>query len=141
MQCGTPPAQQMSESTSCSPASGRPSATAQTVGELFEYKLKEPITIERNRSALVPILQSPVGAEKISLWNAREGGAPLRSVWLTNSSGATLDGGTFAVLEDQTFAGEGIIEALQSGEKRIVSYAADLALNVSANAWSAARSA
>jgi uncharacterized coiled-coil protein SlyX len=51
---------------------------------------------------------------------------------LTNSTGSTLDGGTFAVLEDQTFAGEGIIEALQAGEKRIVSYAADLALNVSA---------
>ncbi len=117
---------------SAAAASVRPSATAQTVGELFEYKLKEPITIERNRSALVPILQSPVGAEKISLWNAREGGVPLRSVWLTNSSGATLDGGTFAVLEDQTFAGEGIIEALQANEKRIVSYAADLALNVSA---------
>ncbi|MBE0657267.1 MAG: carboxypeptidase regulatory-like domain-containing protein [Bryobacteraceae bacterium] len=110
----------------------RPSATAQTVGELFEYKLKEPITIERNRSALVPIIQSPIGAEKISLWNAREGGVPLRSVWLTNSTGSTLDGGTFAVLEDQTFAGEGIIEALQAGEKRIVSYAADLALNVNA---------
>lgn len=114
-------------------SSVRPSATAQTVGELFEYKLKEPITIERNRSALVPIIQSAVGAEKISLWNAREGGVPLRSVWLTNSTGSTLDGGTFAVLEDQTFAGEGIIEALQSGEKRIVSYAADLALNVSAS--------
>jgi hypothetical protein len=113
-------------------ASVRPSATAQTVGELFEYKLKEPITIERNRSALVPIIQSTIGAEKISLWNAREGGVPLRSVWLTNSTGSTLDGGTFAVLEDQTFAGEGIIESLQSGEKRIVSYAADLALNVSA---------
>jgi hypothetical protein len=117
---------------SAAQASIRPSATAQTVGELFEYKLKEPITIERNRSALVPIIQSPVGAEKISLWNAREGGVPLRSVWLTNSTGSTLDGGTFAVLEDQTFAGEGIIEALQAGEKRIVSYAADLALNVSA---------
>ena len=113
-------------------SSVRPSATAQTVGELFEYKLKEPITIERNRSALVPIIQSAVGAEKISLWNAREGGVPLRSVWLTNSTGSTLDGGTFAVLEDQTFAGEGIIEALQAGEKRIVSYAADLALNVNA---------
>ena len=110
----------------------RPSATAQTVGELFEYKLKEPITIDRNRSALVPILQSPVGAEKLSLWNASEGGVPLRAVWLTNSSGATLDGGTFAVLDDQTFAGEGIIEALQANEKRIVSYATDLALTVSA---------
>ncbi len=113
-------------------ASIRPSASAQAVGELFEYKLKEPITIERNRSALVPIIQSPVGAEKISLWNAREGGVPLRSVWLTNSTGSTLDGGAFAVLEDQTFAGEGIIESLQAGEKRIVSYAADLALNVTA---------
>ncbi len=110
----------------------RPSATAQAVGEFFEYKLKEPITIDRNRSALVPILQSPVGAEKISLWNAREGGVPLRSVWLTNSTGATLDGGSFAVIEEQTFAGEGIIDALQAGEKRIVSYATDLALTVSA---------
>ena len=40
------------------------------MGDLFEYKLKEPVTIRKNQSALVPILNSEVQADKVSLWNA-----------------------------------------------------------------------
>ncbi|MGH9667739.1 MAG: hypothetical protein ACRD9L_25255, partial [Bryobacteraceae bacterium] len=47
------------------------------------------------------------------------------------STGLTLDGGSFSVLEDETFAGEGIFTPIRPGEKRLVSYAMDLALNVS----------
>jgi Bacterial regulatory helix-turn-helix protein, lysR family len=50
---------------------------------------------------------------------------------LENSSGLTLDGGSFSVMEEETFAGEGIFEPIRPGEKRLVSYAADLALNAS----------
>ena len=39
----------------------------------------------------------------------------------------TLDGGSFTVLEDGAFAGEGLTDAIKPGEKRLVSYAADLA--------------
>jgi hypothetical protein len=107
-------------------------AAAQELGDLFEYKLKDPITIAKNRSALVPIVQSPIVAEKVSLWNEQAGlPRPQRALWLTNSTGITLDGGSFSVVEAETFAGEGIFEAIRPGEKRLVSYATDLALNAS----------
>jgi hypothetical protein len=113
-------------------AQSQAAAQAQEFGDLFEYKLKQPVTIQKNRSALVPIVQSPVDAEKVSIWNEQAGMArPLRALWLTNSSGLTLDGGPFSVLEEETFAGEGVFEPIRTGEKRLVSYATDLALNVS----------
>jgi len=103
----------------------------QEVGDLFEYELKEAITIPKNRSALVPIVQSAIAAEKVSIWNERSGsGRPLRALWLTNSSGLTLDGGTFSVLEEETFAGEGMFDLIRPGEKRLISYATDLAVTV-----------
>jgi hypothetical protein len=105
---------------------------AQELGDLFEYKLKDPITIPKNRSALVPIVQSEIGAEKVSIWNDRANlPRPQRALWLTNTSGNTLDGGSFSVMEESTFAGEGIFEPIRPGEKRLVSYALDLALNAS----------
>ncbi|HTC36463.1 MAG TPA: carboxypeptidase regulatory-like domain-containing protein [Bryobacteraceae bacterium] len=113
-------------------AQAESAAQAQERGDLFEYKLKEPITIRKNRSALVPIVQSTVAAEKVSVWNEQSGlPRPQRALWLTNSSGLTLDGGSFSVMEDETFAGEGIFDPIRPDEKRLVSYATDLALNAS----------
>ena len=113
-------------------AQAQSSAQAQELGDLFEYKLKEPITIRKNRSALVPIVQSAINAEKVSVWNDQSGlPRPQRALWLTNSSGLTLDGGSFSVMEDETFAGEGIFDPIRPDEKRLVSYATDLALNAS----------
>jgi hypothetical protein len=110
-------------------AQAESAAQAQQLGDLFEYKLKEPITIRKNRSALVPIVQSAIAAEKVSVWNERAGlPRPQRALWLTNSSGLTLDGGSFSVMEDETFAGEGIFDPIRPDEKRLVSYATDLAL-------------
>jgi len=107
-------------------------ARGQELGDLFEYKLKEPISIQKNRSALVPVVQSEIGAEKVSVWNEQAGlRRPQRALWITNSSGLTLDGGSFSVLEEETFAGEGIFDQIRPDEKRLVSYATDLALNVS----------
>jgi len=107
-------------------------ARAQELGDLFEYKLKDPITIQKNRSVLLPIVQSTIEAEKVSVWNERSAlPRPQRALWLTNSSGLTLDGGSFSVLEEETFAGEGIFDPIRPAEKRLVSYATDLALNVS----------
>jgi hypothetical protein len=51
-------------------------------------------------------------------------------LWLKNSSGLTLDGGTFNVLEQDSFAGEGIMELLHPGERRLLSFAADKAVRV-----------
>ena len=106
-------------------------AKGQELGDLFEYKLKNPVTIRKNESALVPIVQTSIKAEKVSLWNASSGSShPLRALWMTNSSGLTLDGGSFSVIEDNAFAGEGLTDPIKPDEKRLISYAADLGVRV-----------
>jgi hypothetical protein len=108
-------------------------AAGADLGDLFEYKLKEPVTIRRNQSALVPIVGAPVQVEKVSLWNpSSPQGRPLHAMWLTNTTGLTLDGGSFTIVEGQAFAGEGLVEPLKAGEKRLLSYAVDLGMHVSA---------
>ena len=106
-------------------------AEGTNLGDLFEYKLKDRVTIHKNESALVPIVQTKVASEKVSLWNPGLGSQrPLRALWITNSSPLTLDGGSFSILENETFAGEGITDAIKPGEKRLLSYAADLGVRV-----------
>jgi hypothetical protein len=112
-------------------------AEGSDLGDFFEYKLKDRVTIHKNESALVPIVQVHVTTEKVSLWNASlNSSRPLRALWLTNSSPLTLDGGSFSVLENEAFAGEGLTDAIKPGEKRLLSYAADLGIRVNSKAES-----
>jgi hypothetical protein len=121
-------------------ARAQAAALSQALGDLFEYKLKDPITILKNRSALVPIAQAAVTAEKVSVWNEGSGlPRPQRAVWITNTTGLTLDGGSVSVLEDETFTGEGLFDPIRPGEKRLLSYATDLAVNASSRTGSEAQ--
>ncbi|HEY6126702.1 MAG TPA: carboxypeptidase regulatory-like domain-containing protein [Candidatus Acidoferrum sp.] len=103
------------------------------LGDLFEYKLKDRVTLRKNQSALVPIAQTEIEAEKVSLWSGTSGaGRPLRAIWVKNTSPLTFDGGSFSVLDNEVFAGEGLSEALKPGERRLLSYASDLGVLVEA---------
>ncbi len=107
-------------------------ARGQELGDLFQYTLTEPITVRRNQSALVPIVQADVAVERVSLWNADAStGRPWRAVWLTNDTGLTLDGGSVSLVEAGAFAGEGLLEPIEPKERRLISYAVDLAARVS----------
>lgn len=110
-----------------------PMAAGSSLGDLFEDRIREPITVRKNQSALVPIVSAEIDAEKVSLWNRAPGnGRPLRAVWLTNGTGLTLDGGSMTLIDGNAFAGEGLIEPLKPGERRLLSYAADLGTMVDA---------
>lgn len=103
-------------------------AEGKSAGDFFEYKIKQKITIGKNQSALVPILQAHIDAEKVTLWNQQT--APLRALWIKNTSGQVLDSGSFNVLEADTFAGEGVLETIHPDERRLLSYAGDAAVHV-----------
>lgn len=105
-----------------------PEAISAAVGDLFEYDLKQRISIGKNQSALVPIIQEQVEAEKVTVWSAAMK-QPRRSIWLKNASELTLDAGTFNVQEGGTFAGEGLLEVIHPSEKRLLSYAVDKAVH------------
>jgi len=106
-----------------------PEAEARGLGDNFEYKLKQTITIGKNQSALVPILQSKIEAEKVTLWTEGQDNV-LRALWINNTSGLTLDSGTFNLLDADAFAGEGVLETIHPGEHRLISYAADPAVHI-----------
>lgn len=113
---------------------GEAAASGQDLGDLFEYKLKDRVTLKKNQSALVPIAQTEIEAEKVSLWSGTTvSGRPLRGLWLRNTSPLTFDGGSFSVLENEVFAGEGLTDPIKPGERRLVSYATDLGLLVEAS--------
>jgi hypothetical protein len=97
--------------------------------DFFEYALAQPVTIHKNESAMVPILQQDFPAEHVTLWSERAP-TPLRAVWLENNSKLTLDSGSFSIFESGEFAGEGLLDPIHPGEKRLLSYASDQAVRV-----------
>ena len=101
--------------------------------DFFEYALTQPVTIHKNESAMVPILQQDLPAEHVTLWSEKES-TPLRAVWLENKSKLTLDSGSFSIFESGEFAGEGLLDPIHPGERRLLSYAADQAVRVKVTA-------
>jgi hypothetical protein len=112
-----------------------PNSTGAAFDDFFAYNLSEPITIRKNESALVPILQTRIDAESVTLWSALgqagEQRVPLRALWITNTSNLTLDRGSFTIVEDGNFGGEGLLDPIHPKEKRLLSYAVDQAVHVS----------
>lgn len=104
-------------------------STAAAFDDYFAYNLSEPITIRKNESALVPILQTKIDAERVTLWSPRQP-TPLRALWITNTSNLTLDRGSFSIVEDGNFGGEGLLDPIHPAEKRLLSYAVDQAVRV-----------
>jgi len=110
---------------------------AQRVGEQFEYKLRQPVTIRRNQSALLPVIHTEIEGEKVTLFNDSGDRKPRLAVWLKNSSRLTLDGGSFTVIDSNSFAGEGLTDNINPDESRLLSYALDLKTRVSTNVGTA----
>ena len=106
-----------------------PQTTTAAFDDFFEYTLTDPITIRKNESALVPILQTKLPIERVTLWSQQQPTA-LRALWITNSSTLTLDRGSFSIVENGNFGGEGLLDPIHPGERRLLSYAADQAVRV-----------
>ena len=97
--------------------------------DFFQYTLAQPVTIHKNESAMVPILQENLPAERVTLWSQTET-TPFRAIWLENTSKLTFDRGSFSIFEGGVFAGQGLLDPIHPGEKRLLSYAADQAIHV-----------
>jgi hypothetical protein len=104
----------------------------QDIGELFEYRIAHPVTIKRNSSALIPILQNQIEGESVSLYNreTREQN-PMSALYLNNTTGLTLESGPLTIIENDTYAGEALTGRVKPGEKRFITYAVDLGCRVS----------
>jgi hypothetical protein len=110
-------------------ASVSANTTTAAFDDYFAYNLTEPITIRKNESAMVPILQTKLDAERVTLWSPQQP-TPLRALWISNGSNLTLDRGSFSIVENGNFGGEGLLDPIHPAEKRLLSYAVDQAVRV-----------
>ena len=102
-------------------------ATGSEVGDLFEYHIDQPVTVLRDRSALIPILQTRMEGERVSIYN--EGNRRDRAMGgmlLKNTSLLTLEGGALTVIDGDAYAGEALMDRLKPAEQRLISFALDL---------------
>ena len=102
-------------------------ATAGDVGELFQYAIATPVTLPRQQSAMLPIVNEEVKGEKLSIYNPSvHAKHPLNGLRLTNSTKLHLMQGPITVFDGGVYAGDAQIEALPPGSGRLISYAMDL---------------
>lgn len=103
-------------------------ATGNEIGDLFEYRIDQPVTVRRDRSALIPILQTRMEGERVSIYReAERADRPMSGLLLKNTSQLTLEDGALTVIDGDAYAGEALLERLKPGEERFISFAVDLA--------------
>jgi hypothetical protein len=113
-----------------SPSSIVAGASADAVGELFEYRIAQPVTIKKNESAMLPFLQDTLDTRKLLIWSDHSSEHPTNAAELTNTTGKTLDGGPVTVYDGGAYGGEALMETLKAGDKRLISYAVDLGTRI-----------
>jgi hypothetical protein len=106
-------------------------ATGNEIGDLFEYRIEQPITVMRDRSALIPIVQTKMDGERVSVYNESvRQDRPLSGMLLKNLTNLTLESGSLTVIDRDAYAGEALMERLKPKEQRLISFALDLGTHV-----------
>jgi hypothetical protein len=102
-------------------------AEGSEVGDLFEYQIGQPVTVKRDRSALIPILQTRMEGARVSIFNeAARRDRPMSGMLLKNTSTLTLEDGAMTIIDGNAYAGEALMERLKPAEQRLISFALDL---------------
>jgi hypothetical protein len=112
-----------------------PAELAQSVAQV-EFRLSTPVTAASGQSMLLPILDRPAPAQRVSLFDQGTNNVhPLVAVKLTNDSAGALPPGLVSLFEkhgDGTtgYLGDARLPAIEPGEDRLASFAVDLGVSV-----------
>jgi hypothetical protein len=112
-------------------------AQAMELGNFFRYLIQHPVTIPRQESAMLPIVNQNVEGRRISIYNQSvQAKHPLHGLKLKNTTGFDLMGGPLTVFEQGSYAGDARIDTLPAGAERLISFAIDLDTEVTVSSRS-----
>jgi hypothetical protein len=107
------------------------SATAGELGDFFQYVIDHPVTLPRQKSAMLPIVQKDVEADRVSIYNERtQAKHPLLGLKFKNTTGMHLMQGPITVFEGSSYAGDARVLDITPKDERLISYAIDLGTEV-----------
>lgn len=93
------------------------------------------MSLGRQKSALLPIVNDSVKGSKVSIYNARvQAKYPLNGLRFKNSTGLHLMQGPVTVFDANTYAGDARIDDLAPEQDRLISYGVDLRAEVESRA-------
>ena len=106
---------------------GGAQASGEEVGGQFMYTVDGDVTLERQRSAMLPILTTAIEGRRVSIYNPNDMPKhPMRGVELTNGTGLHLMPGPVSVYDVETYAGDAQIPHTSRGQERLLAYALDI---------------
>jgi hypothetical protein len=104
-----------------------PAATTESAGEFFLYRAKHPVSLPRQSSAMVPIMGTEVEGERVSIYDQDvHSQRPLNGLLLKNNTGMHLMGGPITLFEEDTYAGDALIDDIRPDGERLLSFSMDL---------------
>ncbi len=108
-------------------ASVAAAASAEDVGEVFQFTLDEPVTVGRQQSAMLPIIAGDIEGRRVSIFSQNDSAEhPMRGVEITNDTGLQLMPGPIAVYDAEAYAGDAQIGHVARSDDRLLAYAVDL---------------
>lgn len=120
-------------------ASIQSAASAEKVGELFQYQVPK-VSLPRQRNAMLPIVTDAIAIQRVSIYNVETNPRhPLNGAWLDNTTGKHLQGGPITVFDGGAYGGDARLDSLAPGAKRLISYALDIPVTVDATTGSEER--
>ena len=112
---------------------GRQRGDGRALGDFFQYTIDHPVSLARQKRAMLPIVGKDVEGQKVSIYNQSvQTKHPLLGLKFKNTSGAHLNQGPITVFEGSVYAGDTRVLDVQPNEERLVSYAIDLGTEVDA---------
>ena len=105
-------------------------ARGEEAGELFQYRIATPVTLSRQRSAMLPIVQHELDVQRVSIYGSGHPKHPMLGLRFKNTSDAFLMQGPITVFEQASYAGDARLGDTPQGASRLVSYALDLKVEV-----------
>jgi hypothetical protein len=93
--------------------------------------IDHPVTLSRQKSAMLPIVGRDVEGQRVSIYNpAVQAKHPLLGLRLKNTTGLHLNQGPVTVFEGSVYAGDTRVLDVQPNEERLIAYAIDLGTEV-----------
>lgn len=103
-------------------------AWGRVAGDQFEFTIKTPVSIARRQSAMLPLVEGSVRAEKMLVFSDDRVPFPAIGAELVNNTGMKLPAGAITVYDGGTYAGDALIAFFPEGDRRIISYGEDLSV-------------
>jgi hypothetical protein len=120
------------------PGSSLATTQAGKAGDQFQFTVKGLVSLERGRSAMLPLVSGEIEAERVSVFSPGDSdeGHPMLGARLSNSTGIRLPAGPIVVFDGGVYAGDALLDFFPEKDSRLIVFGEDLSVSTDVSATS-----